>query len=86
MERVNPRILQTALTYDPVSHDQTVPWWAASARSRPYRPTMRHQIGLRHPIAKDVDAQILYMRQQNFRDGRPDVVSYVPWLTLSWRI
>lgn len=48
--------------------------------------TMRHQIGLRHPIGKGVDAQLLYMRQQNFRDGRPDVVSYVPWLTLSWRI
>lgn len=48
--------------------------------------TMRHQIGLRHPIGKGVDAQLLYMRQQNFRDGRPDVVSHVPWLTLSWRI
>ncbi|OHC93564.1 MAG: hypothetical protein A3H25_07110 [Sphingomonadales bacterium RIFCSPLOWO2_12_FULL_63_15] len=48
--------------------------------------TMRQQIGLRHPIAKGVDAQLLYMRQQNFRDGRPDVVSHVPWLTLSWRI
>lgn len=48
--------------------------------------TMRHQIGLRHPIAEGVDAQLLYMRQQNFRDGRPDVVSHVPWLTLSWRI
>ena len=48
--------------------------------------TMRHQIGLRHPIVKGVDAQLLYMRQQNFRDGRPDVVSHVPWLTLSWRI
>ena len=33
-----------------------------------------------------VDAQLLYMRQQNFRDGRPDVVSHVPWLTLRWRI
>lgn len=48
--------------------------------------TMRHQIGLRHPVAKGVDAQLLYMRQQNFRDGRPDVVSHVPWLTLNWRI
>lgn len=48
--------------------------------------TMRHQIGLRHPIGKGVDAQLLYMRQQNFRDGRPDVVSHIPWLTLNWRI
>jgi hypothetical protein len=48
--------------------------------------TMRHQIGLRHPVNRHLDAQFLYMRQQNFRDGRPDVVTHVPWLTLSWRI
>lgn len=48
--------------------------------------TMRHQIGVRHPIAKAIDAQLLYMRQQNFRDGRPDAVSHIPWLTLSWRL
>ncbi|QGP78902.1 DUF2490 domain-containing protein [Sphingobium sp. CAP-1] len=47
---------------------------------------MRNQIGLRHPIAKALDAQLLYMRQQNFRDGRPDIVSHIPWLTLSWRL
>lgn len=48
--------------------------------------TMRNQIGLRHPIARTVDAQLLYMRQQNFRDGRPDMVAHIPWLTLSWRL
>lgn len=48
--------------------------------------TMRHQIGLRHPISDHVDAQLLYMRQQNFRDGRPDVVAHIPWLTLSVRM
>lgn len=48
--------------------------------------TMRHQIGLRHPLTKAMDAQLLYMRQQAFRDGRPDVVSHIPWLTLSWRL
>jgi hypothetical protein len=47
---------------------------------------MRNQIGLRHPIAQALDAQLLYMRQQNFRDGRPDIVSHIPWLTLSWRL
>ncbi|MES2159088.1 MAG: DUF2490 domain-containing protein [Pseudomonadota bacterium] len=47
---------------------------------------MRHQIGLRHPIGKGVDAQLLYMRQQTFRDARADVVAHIPWLTLSWRI
>ncbi|KQN04608.1 hypothetical protein ASE85_06210 [Sphingobium sp. Leaf26] len=59
-------------------------------RARPGDKTglamMRHQIGLRHPVAKAIDAQLLYMRQQNFRDGRPDVVSHIPWLTLSWRL
>lgn len=59
-------------------------------RARPSDKTglamMRNQIGLRHPIAKALDAQLLYMRQQNFRDGRPDVVSHIPWLTLSWRL
>lgn len=48
--------------------------------------TMRHQVGLRHPINDHVDAQLLYMRQQTFRDGRPDVVSHIPWLTLSVRM
>lgn len=48
--------------------------------------TMRHQIGLRHPVNRHMDAQLLYMRQQAFRDGRPDVVAHIPWLTLSWRI
>jgi hypothetical protein len=48
--------------------------------------TMRHQIGLRHPVNRHIDAQLLYMRQQTFRDGRPDVVAHVPWLTLSMRM
>ncbi|QDC36075.1 MULTISPECIES: DUF2490 domain-containing protein [Sphingobium] len=47
---------------------------------------MRNQIGLRHPIARALDAQLLYMRQQTFRDGRPDAVAHIPWLTLSWKI
>ena len=47
---------------------------------------MRNQIGLRHPIARALDAQLLYMRQQSFRDGRPDAVAHIPWLTLSWKI
>lgn len=47
---------------------------------------MRNQIGLRHPISKALDAQLLYMRQQTFRDGRPDAVAHIPWLTLSWKI
>lgn len=58
----------------------------ARARDRTGLATMRHQIGLRHPIGKGVDAQILYMRQHTFRDARPDVVVHVPWLTLNWRI
>ena len=59
-------------------------------RARPSDRTglavMRQQIGLRHPIGKNVDAQLLYMRQQTFREARPDVVAHIPWLTLSWRI
>ena len=47
---------------------------------------MRNQIGLRHPITRALDAQLLYMRQQSFRDGRPDAVAHIPWLTLSWKI
>ncbi|WP_176591594.1 DUF2490 domain-containing protein [Sphingobium sp. EM0848] len=47
---------------------------------------MRNQIGLRHPITKALDAQLLYMRQQTFRDGKPDAVAHIPWLTLSWKI
>lgn len=48
--------------------------------------TMRQQIGLRHPLTPAIDAQLLYMRQQNFRDARPDAVAHIPWLTLSWRL
>lgn len=59
-------------------------------RARPSDRTglavMRQQIGLRHPIGKNLDAQLLYMRQQTFRAARPDVVAHIPWLTLSWRI
>lgn len=59
-------------------------------RARPSDKTglavMRHQIGLRHPLTKALDAQLLYMRQQTFRDHRPDAVAHVPWLTLSWKI
>ncbi|UZW55307.1 DUF2490 domain-containing protein [Sphingobium sp. JS3065] len=47
---------------------------------------MRNQIGLRRPVGKALNVQILYMRQQSFRDGRPDAVAHIPWLTLSWEI
>ena len=47
---------------------------------------MRQQIGLRQPLTKAIDAQLLYMRQQTFRDNRPDAVAHVPWMTLSWKI
>jgi hypothetical protein len=59
-------------------------------RARPIDKTglavMRQQIGLRQPLAKKLDAQLLFMRQQTFRDNRPDAVAYVPWLTLNWKI
>ena len=59
-------------------------------RARPSDKTglavMRQQIGLRQPLSKAIDAQLLYMRQQTFRDGRPDAVVHVPWLSLSWKI
>ncbi|WP_409592400.1 DUF2490 domain-containing protein [Sphingobium sp.] len=59
-------------------------------RARPSDKTglavMRNQIGLRHPITKAIDVQLLYMRQQTFRENRPDAVAHVPWLTLSWKI
>ncbi|AEG47778.1 Protein of unknown function DUF2490 [Sphingobium chlorophenolicum L-1] len=59
-------------------------------RARPSDKTglavMRNQIGLRHPIAKALDVQLLYMRQQSFREGRADAVAHIPWLTLSWKI
>ena len=47
---------------------------------------MRQQAGLRHALSKSIDIQALYMRQQTFRDDRPDAVAHVPWLTLSWKI
>ena len=47
---------------------------------------LRNQIGLRHRFSRAVDLQILYMRQQTFRDARPDVVAHIPWATLSWHI
>ena len=47
---------------------------------------MRQQAGLRHALSKSIDVQALYMRQQSFRDDRPDAVVHVPWLTLNWKI
>lgn len=47
---------------------------------------MRQQAGLRHALGKALDVQLLYMRQQGFRDDRPDAVAHVPWLTLNWKI
>ncbi|GLV27959.1 hypothetical protein TomTYG75_04830 [Sphingobium sp. TomTYG75] len=47
---------------------------------------MRQQAGLRHALGKSIDIQALYMRQQTFRDDRPDAVAHVPWLTLNWKI
>ncbi|SCW82094.1 Protein of unknown function [Sphingobium faniae] len=48
--------------------------------------SMRHQVGLRHAVSKAMDVQLLYMRQQNFRDHRPDAVAHMPWLTLAWKM
>ena len=42
---------------------------------------MRQQAGMRHALSKALDVQLLYMRQQGFRDDRPDAVVHVPWLT-----
>lgn len=47
---------------------------------------MRQQAGLRRAIGKAVDVQLLYMRQQSFRDHRPDAVVHVSWLTLNWKV
>ena len=47
---------------------------------------MRQQVGLRQPLGRSLDAQLLYMRQQTFRDNAPDAVAHIPWLTLSWKI
>lgn len=59
-------------------------------RARPSDKTglavLRNQIGVRHALSKAVDLQLLYMRQQSFRDNRPDAVAHIPWATLSWKI
>ncbi|EQB09171.1 hypothetical protein L288_06540 [Sphingobium quisquiliarum P25] len=59
-------------------------------RARPGDKTgvaaMRQQIGLRQPLGRSLDAQLLYMRQQSVRDSAPDAVVHVPWLTLNWKI
>lgn len=48
--------------------------------------TWRAQIGLRRAIGRNIDLQLLYMRQHSIRDNRSDAIAHVPWLTLSWRI
>lgn len=59
-------------------------------RARPSDKTglamMRQQIGLRQRLSPQIDAQLLYMRQQTFRDHRPDAVAHIPWATLSFRL
>ncbi|MGD9812309.1 MAG: DUF2490 domain-containing protein [Sphingobium sp.] len=46
----------------------------------------RNQIGLKHQFTKALSAQLTYMRQQNIRDGRPDLVATAPWVTLAWKL
>lgn len=58
----------------------------AKASDKTGLATMRQQIGLRQPLGRAVDLQLLYMRQQSFRDHRPDAVAHIPWATLSWKI
>ncbi len=59
-------------------------------RARPSDKTglavMRLQGGVRRSLGKSVDVQLLYMRQQTFRDNEPDTFNNVPWLSLNWRI
>ena len=47
---------------------------------------MRLQGGIRRSLSKSVDIQLLYMRQQTFRDNKADTFNHVPWLSLNWRI
>ena len=47
---------------------------------------MRLQGGIRRSLSKSVDIQLLYMRQQTFRDNEPDTFNNVPWLSFNWRI
>lgn len=47
---------------------------------------MRLQGGIRRSLSKSVDIQLLYMRQQTFRDNKADMFNHVPWLSLNWRI
>lgn len=46
----------------------------------------RTQIGLRRALGKSLSIQLLYLRQQNIRDNRPDFIAHAPLLTLNWRI
>ena len=59
-------------------------------RARPSDKTglavMRLQGGVRRSLGKSVDVQLLYMRQQTFRDNEPDTFNNVPWLSLNRRI
>lgn len=95
-DRASWRLRQRAQATVPVDRDRR--WAVVGAvelffhlnRARPADKTglamMRHQLGLRHAVTRVMDVQLLYMRQQSFRDRRPDAVAHVPWLTLAWKI
>lgn len=46
----------------------------------------RYQLGVNRQIAKDLEVQLVYLRQQSYRDRAPDAVIHVPWLTLRWNL
>jgi hypothetical protein len=90
--RLRQRV-QLALPLDPAKRVTVILAVEGMANLNRARPsdkrgfaTLRNQIGLRYSLNRHLDAQLLYMRQQNIRDARPDAVAHIPWLTLGWRI
>lgn len=47
---------------------------------------VRTQIGLRRALGKAMSLQLVYLRQQNLREHRPDYVAHAPLMTLNWKL
>lgn len=65
-------------------------WLFHFNRARPTDKTglavVRQFVGVNHAVTKQMDVQLMYMRQRTIRDEAPDTIAHIPWLTVRWHL
>lgn len=96
VEAVSWRLRQRIRYEKPLDRDQkwTVigmgEWLFHFNRARPTDKTglavVRQFIGVNHALTRQMDVQLMYMRQRTIRDDAPDTIAHIPWLTIRWHL